>query len=72
MSRPPKNRLLPLHERSRPMKILSICLQTLFPNEKGPIRALLSCNLSNLIEFCSFLVTLIALIIGIYDHNNKK
>ena len=25
-----------------------------------------------LIEFCSFLVTLIALIIGIYDHNNKK
>ena len=26
MSRPQKNRLLPLHERSRPMKILSTCL----------------------------------------------
>ena len=25
-----------------------------------------------LIEFCSFLVTLIALIVGIMDHNNKK
>ena len=52
MSRPMKNRLLPLHERSRPMKILSTCLQTLFPNEKGPIRALLSCNLSNLMICC--------------------
>lgn len=31
MSRPMKNRLLPLHERSRPMKILSTCLHTLFP-----------------------------------------
>ncbi len=46
MSRPMKNRLLPLHERSHPMKVLSACLQTLFPNEKGSIRALLSCNLS--------------------------
>ena len=29
------------------MKILSTCLQTLFPNEKGPIRALLSCSFVN-------------------------
>ena len=27
---------------------------------------------SALIEFCSFLVALIALILGIFDHNNKK
>ena len=26
----------------------------------------------NLIEFCTFLIALITLIIGISDHNNKK
>ena len=26
----------------------------------------------NLIEVCTFLIALISLIIGIFDHNNKK
>ena len=40
MSRPMKNRLLPLHERSHPMKVLSACLQTLFPNNHVALQLL--------------------------------